>query len=389
MNKYNKCPVCSSSRAFMFLERTNVPVHQNLVFKDRESAINIPRGDLKFFCCEECGFIFNNAFDPSKLMYGSEYDNTQIYSPHFRNYIRSLINYLIYEKKIHNFRIVEVGCGKGYFIRELIMEDESNIGYGFDPAYEGPENEFNGRLRFERRFYGTDCTDIQADVIICRHVIEHIPNPKDLLYSIRQALKNSPKAQIFFETPCVEWILINKVFWDFFYEHCSLFSADSIRTLMEVAGFKVNEVKRLFGNQYLWVEAELYDNNPIIYKNSGNITILAQEFGNEEEILVNTWKAKVSELARNGKIAIWGVGAKGVTFLNLIDPKCELIICAVDMNPKKQGGFVPGTGHPILNYQDLKKEGITHVILMNPNYSEKVLEILKQSNLDVKVIVNL
>jgi len=42
-----------------------------------------------------------------------------------------------------------------------------------------------------------------------------------------------------------------------------------------------------------------------------------------------------------------------------------------------------------LNYRDLKKEGITHVILMNPNYSEEVLEILKQSNLDVKVIVNL
>jgi predicted Zn-ribbon and HTH transcriptional regulator len=74
MNRTSRCPVCGSDRTFLFLNRSNVPVHQNLVIKDQVAAVNIPRGDLRFVCCEECGFVFNSAFDPSKLSYGAAYD---------------------------------------------------------------------------------------------------------------------------------------------------------------------------------------------------------------------------------------------------------------------------------------------------------------------------
>ena len=106
-----KCPVCSSSLIPPFLVRGSVPVHQNLVMADRISAREINRGNLTLAVCEDCGFIFNQDFDGSKLSYGKEYDNTQTYSPSFESYISELARSLIYEKNVQNCLILSVTCG--------------------------------------------------------------------------------------------------------------------------------------------------------------------------------------------------------------------------------------------------------------------------------------
>lgn len=385
MNRGSKCPVCASERTFIFLNRSSVPVHQNVVFKDQVSAVSIARGDLKFACCEECGFVFNSAFDPSLLSYDAAYDNTQTYSPFFKEHVDTLVQYLITEKGVRNSRILEVGCGKGYFLRKLVEKDPSNTGYGFDPAYTGPDLDLGGRLKFERRFYGPDCKDVPADVVISRHVIEHVPDPVALLRSIRQALNASPGARVFLETPCVECILHSRVIWDFFYEHCSLFSGNSLTTLFETTGFKVESVRHVFAGQYLWLEATVAENMPVA-KQPGNVPQLARQFGVLESALRNAWQAKVQQLREREKIAIWGAGAKGVTFADLVDPKRELITCVVDLNPQKQGNCLPGTGHPIVDYRELGDLGVTTAILMNPNYREENQALLHQAGLSVKLV---
>jgi hypothetical protein len=264
-----------------------------------------------------------------------------------------------------------------------------NTGYGFDPAYTGPEIELDGRLKFERCFYGPDCVDIPADVIICRHVIEHVPDPLALLYAIRQALRASRNAWVFFETPCVEWILRNQVIWDFFYEHCSLFSGNSATTLFEMTGFKVEGVHHVFGGQYLWIEAVAAEDEKPAIKQPGDIPQLARQFGSLETELRNRWKRALEQLAERERIAIWGAGAKGVTFANLVDPKRELIACVVDLNPQKQGNYLPGTGHPIVDYRMLAHFGVTTAILMNPNYREENEALLRQAGLNVKLVDDL
>ncbi len=81
----------------------------------------------------------------------------------------------------------------------------------------------------------------------------------------------------------------------------------------------------------------------------------------------------------DGHIAIWGAGAKGVSFANLIDPTRKLVDCLVDLNPQKQAGYIPGTGHPIVPYQDLPERGVKSALLMNPNYRDENLSLLKEN----------
>ena len=53
---------------------------------------------------------------------------------------------------------------------------------------------------------------------------------------------------------------------------------------------------------------------------------------------------------KHGNIALWGAAGKGVCLANTIDPNREFIECLIDLNPKKWGKFIPGTGHEIINF---------------------------------------
>ena len=250
------CPVCDANRLQVFLRRSQVPAHQNLIVESEAEAMATPRGDLEMAVCEACGFVFNRAFDEAKLAYGEDYDNTQSHSAAFDAYLDGLVKDLVEKQGVKNSTIVEVGCGKGAFLRKLIAyPGAGNRGFGFDPSYVGPDQDLGGRLQFRKTFYDDSCTDVRADFVVCRHVIEHVPRPLALLRSVHAALRETGHAKVFFETPCVDWILRGRVFWDFFYEHCSLFSAASLRAAFERAGFDVRRVSHIFGGQYLWIEA--------------------------------------------------------------------------------------------------------------------------------------
>jgi len=279
-----------------------------MLFSDQNDAVNINKGDLELMVCSNCGFVFNAAFEPEKMHYSADYDNSQICSPYFENYVNNLIDYLLIEKKLRNSTILEVGCGKGYFLKKLIESYESNnIGYGFDPSYIGPEIESEGRLHFEKKYFDSPLIDISADVIICRHVIEHIPDPIKLLSLIKHSFIHAPSPQAYFETPCIEWILKNHVLWDFFYEHCSYFSVNSLAIAMEHAEFMVQNVRHIFGDQYLWFEAKPRDFMTCMSVKRPYDTIkLCNKYEEMEIKYIKEWRSKLKEMAQSAPIGIMG-----------------------------------------------------------------------------------
>lgn len=62
-----------------------------------------------------------------------------------------------------------------------------------------------------------------------------------------------------------------------------------------------------------------------------------------EALSISRTTAAVRSLAASGGVAVLGAGAKGVTFLNLADPEAANVSCVIDVNPYKQGKFIPGT----------------------------------------------
>lgn len=393
------CPVCNAQATAEFLRRDGVPVHQHTLMPSRQAARSIARGSLGMHICTQCGFVFNAQFDPVVLDYGSAYDNSQACSAAFESYLDETVAYLLGDRGVQGARIVEVGCGKGTFLRKLVADPVAgNRAVGFDPSYLGPESEFSGRLRFVKQFFDATrlaiAADFEPNVVVCRHVIEHVERPVAFLETIGAALQASgaTSARVFFETPCVEWILRKRVVWDFFYEHCSLFSSMSLASTFQRAGFDVSRVTHLFGGQYLWLEANWTKNSPpaagsiSAATDPGVLVELADRFAAVEGAQRAAWIEETRRLRRTGRVALWGGGAKGVTFANLVDPSAQLIDCVVDVNPQKQGKFLPGTGHPIVAPSQLGDHGVSTALVLNSNYVDEIQHTLHGLNSDVVAV---
>lgn len=354
-----------------FLVRRAVPVHQNVAGISAQAARAVDRGDLVLAACAWCGFVSNIAFEPGLMRYEPGYDNCQLFSPEFAQHVDGRIERLV-SRGVAGRRVVEVGCGRGDFLR-LLCRRSGAEGIGFDPAYVGPPEAPDDNVRFVAEPFGGAYADLHAGVVVSRHVIEHLPDPIELLRSVAAGLVDADAAIVAFETPTVEWILDGRVAQDFFYEHCSYFSASSLQTAFERAGFAVDGVTSVFGGQYLWIEAHP---GPILVQEPGeqarSIAARAAAYGEQEEQLVTVLRSRIEELRTDGPVAIWGAGAKGTTFLNLTDPEASVLAFAVDVSPTKQGAFVAGTGHPIVAPSALAAAGVRSVLVMNPNYVSEI-----------------
>jgi len=370
-----------------------MPVHQNLLFGNPQDARAIARGILGLVACAACGFVFNGMFDEASVTYGERYESLQDCSPLFAQHVERLAGSIARDLG-PNARIVEIGCGRGSFLRRILHNAESASAIGYDRSYTGPADECGGRLHFERRFFDETATPGPVDAVICRHVIEHVARPVELLRTLRRVLEESPAARIYFETPCIEWILRNQVLWDVFYEHCSYFRPASLAYAFERAGFSPRRIRHVFSGQYLWLEAsprvqapaQVADASlPKPAPGAGDVAKLAAGFARAYNALIERWCDKLSAMRGRGKVALWGAGAKGVTLANLVDPGCELLDCLIDMNPTKQGKFVPGTGHAICDPITAAARGIRAALVMNPNYLQENEEFVASAGLPIEL----
>lgn len=385
------CPLCANPFPRLFFERRGVPVHQNRACPSAEEARQFRRGDLLLAFCRGCGFVFNAAFDPQWISYSADYENTQTCSPCFRQYLSGLANSLLTKYALRDKVVIEVGCGKGDFLR-LLCKDGRNHGIGFDPTYAGPETLERGAVRFVREFYGSQQTHYAADFVCCRHVIEHVQSPLDMLRVVRQAIGNRLSASVFFETPALPWILDSLSFWDLFYEHCSYFTVDSLTWAFEQAGFHVLEARPAFDEQYLHIEARPLPTGSTPGKPRPSFTpdlwpkIQAFLAGVEQRI--KACEGKIEAFSRAGGCAIWGAAAKGTTLANTLDPQNRRIRFLIDINPAKQGKYVPGTGHLVVPPAHLKDRSgrVAGILNVNPNYLEENRMILSQMRLDIPIL---
>ena len=95
---------------------------------------------------------------------------------------------------------------------------------------------------------------------------------------------------------------------------------------------------------------------------------------------------EVQSLKNNGTLVAYGAAAKGNTLLNFCNVTCDDIAYVVDLNPNKQGKFMPGSKIPIVSLSavtDLKPDSI---LLLPWNLSNEILISLKSLGLKSKIL---
>ena len=163
--------------------------------------------------------------------------------------------------------------------------------------------------------------------------------------------------------------------WDLIYEHCSYFSPSSLKTAFEECGFRVLHQAESFQGQFLTIET-LLDENPaatgISDRLLADLSTFVSEFKHNFEDKVAKWRSWMRETHfKKQKVVVWGAGSKGATFLNLTDSQ-KAVEYVVDINPRKHGNYIAGSGQKIVAPEFLSGYKPSTVIVMNPVYLTEI-----------------
>jgi SAM-dependent methyltransferase len=391
MSKRNVCPNCGESRISTFYDVRNVPVNSCLMMSTKKEALNLPRGDIILGFCENCGFIFNVAFDPSIVDYSSDYEDQQCFSSTFNNFVQNLATELIEKYNLHNKHILEIGCGKGDFLT-LLCELGHNSGVGIDPAYvEGRiKSTALDRLTFIRDYYSERYANYHGDLVCCRHTLEHIHNTAKFVKNVRRAIGTRSDTVVFFEVPNVTLVLRELAFWDIYYEHCSYFNLGSLANLFRFCKFEVINLTRAFNDQYILIEAksvsQLSNKVNETEESAEETAKYVKHFSEHCQNKLDQWKNRLQQIhAEKKRVVVWGSGSKCVSFLTTLDVKDE-IEYVIDINPYRHGKFIPGAGKKIMPPEFLKKYKPNVTIVMNPTYCDEIRQMLEHMQVNTEVI---
>ena len=380
------CPACDSERLTPFFEVSGVPGATTLLIPTREEALSYPKGDIRLFFCEDCGFISNLLFDPRLTEYSERYEGTQAFSPTFDAYHRGIAQSLIDRHQLHGRRALEVGCGQGEFLHLLCTIGDLE-GIGFDPAvregslHQAPEL----RLRFVRDMYSEAYADVDADLYCCKMTLEHIPNVASFVGMLRRSIGDRPDAVVFVQVPEVGLILRENQFYDVMHEHCSYFTPASLRRLFAAQGFEVIATPIQFQGQHLSLEAR-----PAQPQRSDEpleeLRELCMGFAERCSERAARWVEVIGQALDAGRrVVMWGSGSKATAFLNALDIESE-IDGVVDINPNRWGMYQATCGQKIIPPDRLREHPPDLVIAVNPIYREEIRRQLAEMGLTPELL---
>lgn len=331
-----------------------LPIFQNQMFHSKEDAVGCVKGDVVLVQDLGTGLIFNRAFHSELMKYDADYQNEQAVSTFFQWHLRDVSE--IIRKHFEGYALIEVGCGKGRFLEQL-----QSIGFnvtGCDPTYEGTNSSI------VKKYFNPDAGH-RADGIILRHVLEHVEGPVDFIAKLRDT--NGGKGKIYIEVPCFDWICEHRAWFDIFYEHVNYFRLADFYRMFDC----VYEAGHTFNGQYLYVVADLATIR------APNHDIQDQfEFPGDFLATVGKHAARLST-RKHETFAVWGGASKGVIFSLYMERAGSRVEVVIDINPAKQGKFLPATGIRVLSPESAicnLPKGVD-IYVMNSNYLNEIINL--------------
>ncbi len=393
----HRCALCGQKAARDFLTVNHVSAHVGTLCSSREAAKQADSGEIQLAYCEHCGLVFNRLFDPNKVQYAPGYDISLNHSANYRRFVEGTIQRLVDDYHVRDRSIVEVGCGSGYFLRDLCRAGD-NAGTGFDPcaATDGWPDE---RVKLVRDLYGDAHTEVPVDLLCCRHVLQHIQHPTEFIRMLRGVVGDRMDATIYFELPNGRFVFEQGATWNCFYEHCSYIGEDCLRRLFADCGFEVLEAGPCYDDdQYLYAVARpiaaaenglaespaKVNSSPI----SASLTWdMCAAYARAYERTVARRNAELQPwIDRDCRIVAWGSGGRGISFLQAV-AAAKHIEYVVDINPDRQGGYIPLTGQHVIAPEFLTQYRPDLVVLTNPTYEQEIKRQLSDLNVQCEFLM--
>lgn len=340
------CPNCDYQKIQPFFHLKNSPILQNVLLATESAATGVEKIDVDFQYCPNCHFVFNPKFDESSVSYTEVYDNNQMRSPKYTNYIHGLSDRIVADCDLNSAsKILEIGCGNGYFLSQLQQKSGSQLVQGYDPTYNGQ----NQMSEFIYKSYFYPQPGETFDLIILRHTLEGMLSYDGVLTGIVASMHDN--AKLYLEIVNLDYIIKQKDLSLMYYECARYYSLRSLQHLLGKYNLEMQQVYSLFNDNYLGL------------------------FASKRPDVKNLVKVqtKLIEIVSNySKVVIWGIAGRAISTMANMGWDKKVIQFGVDIDRNKQGKHIPVTGQLILSPEEAVKFQPQLVIVANANYLTEI-----------------
>ena len=378
-----QCLACKSRRNYPLYHWEAVPLSVLGLPRNPEEAKDMANFVMDLRQCAMCGHVFHTEFDYARIPYRTG-SNLVYNQAHFwQQYQRELAADWMRKYEVYGKRVVEIGSGEGLFIKEFLAG--RNWCFAYEPGPDAETARKNGITTWQEYFQASRLHESRPDVLICRHVLEHLADPLDFLQDIALVCEQLEIQPLFMgEVPRIDKALEQHRINDFLYEHVSNFTHNSFRVLFERAGFEVLECESRYNDEVVTVVAR-----PVLGTNSSAIRTRSQSFRESIQQQLDVANETFTQWTADEKrVALWGGTGKGASMINTFSLTAERFPIVIDSDPRKTGGYVPGTAQRI-EHPDYLKEHSVDIILICTQWRARDIEreIRHTHNLDAALYV--
>ena len=297
---------------------------------------------------------------------------------------------------------VEIASNDGTFLqrfrqnghRVLGVDPAQNLARAAEAAGIPTLDEFFG-LEIARRLVQEHG---QADAVMARNVLPHVPDPNDVVAGIAHCLKDDGVGAIEFH-----WIdkILSELHYDSVYhEHFFYHSLHSINELLkrhQLVLFDVTESPISGGSLVAYFSktprpSSAALNEKLALENERGLATLAtwQEFArNSLEHRVKLKDMVEAEIRADKKVIGYGASARSSTLLNFCGIDSRHLTCIADQSPLKHDRYTPGTNVLVVSPEWALAERPDTILLLAWNFRDEILGRLADAGFNGNVIVPL
>lgn len=348
---------------------------------------------LHAYVCESCLLVQLGAFQtPSEIFrdyaYFSSYSSSWV--EHAQKYVEQMISR--FSLNLDSF-VVEIASNDGYLLQHFRNQNIPHL--GVEPAQNIAKCAEEKGIRTISEFFGRGLAKElvqkfqKADLIAANNVLAHVPDLDDFVGGFTELL--SSEGVITFEFPHLQKLMSENQFDTIYHEHFSYFSLISVEKVLKKQGLVVFDAEKLpthGGSLRIFVCHE--GSSHVISKRTLDLKQEEIKFGlNDLSTYLSFDKqaGKIREDLRSllqnikseGKtVCGYGAPAKGNTLLNYCGIDKDLVSFTVDLNPHKQGLFLPGSHIPIYSPSAIFDYRPDYILILPWNLKTEILEQLSE-----------
>lgn len=345
---------------------------------------------LRVLVCTNCWLVQTEDYAGAEELFSADYAYFSSYSTIWLEHAKKYAYDMVERFKLNEAsNIVEIAANDGYLLQYFKALNIPCL--GVEPTAGTAAAARAKGIKIVEDFFSTRVAKnlveqgAHADLMAANNVLAHVPDINDFVQAFALLLK--PKGVATFEFPHLLRLIAEKQFDTMYHEHFSYLSLTHVVRIFKINGLEVFDVEELEthgGSLRVFAQKLASSAQPVservggLLKKESDAGMTTVEyysgFQAKANLVKNNLVSFLLEAVRAGKkVVAYGAAAKGNTLLNYAGVRMDLIRFVVDLNPAKQGKYMPGSRIPIYDESRIRAEKPDYVLILPWNIRNEVV----------------